>query len=54
MTKKPYMVEKNTLATDILHLMNKRKITNICVYEKKNIDKTIGVIHIHNLIEALK
>ena len=25
MTKKPYMVEKNTLATDILHLMNKKK-----------------------------
>tara|TARA_B100001063_G_scaffold240558_1_gene265742 strand:- start:3458 stop:4444 length:987 start_codon:yes stop_codon:yes gene_type:complete len=54
MTKKPYMVEKNTLATDILHLMNKKKITNICVYDKENRKKTIGVIHIHNLLNILK
>ena len=54
MTKKPYMVEKNTLATDILYLMNKKKITNICVYSKENRKKTIGVIHIHNLLNTLK
>ena len=35
MTKKPYSVEKNTLATDILNQMNKKKITNVCVYIKK-------------------
>ena len=46
------MVEKNTLASDVLELMNK-KITNICVYSKEN-KKTIGVIHIHNLINTLK
>ena len=54
MTKKPYMVEKNTLATDILSQMNKKKITNICVYDKVNRKKTIGVIHIHDLINTLK
>ena len=54
MTKKPYMVEKNSLATDIIYLMNKKKITNICVYSKENRKKTIGVIHIHNLLTALK
>ena len=54
MTKRPYTVEKNTLATDILYLMNKKKITNICVYSKENKKKTIGVIHIHNLIKTLK
>ena len=54
MTKKPYTIEKNTLATDILYLMNKKKITNICVYSKENKKKTIGVIHIHNLINTLK
>ena len=54
MTKKPFIVEKNTLATEILNLMNKKKITNVCVYDKKNKKKTIGVIHIHNLINALK
>ena len=54
MTKKPFIVEKNTLATDILDQMNKRKITNICVFSKENKKKTIGVIHIHDLINTLK
>ena len=54
MTKKPFAVEKNTLATDILNLMNKRKITNVCIYSKENKKRTIGVIHIHSLINFLK
>ncbi len=54
MSKKPYTVEKNTLATDILNQMNKKKITNVCVYSKENKKKTIGVIHIHSLIKTLK
>tara|TARA_B100000035_G_scaffold148569_1_gene126638 strand:- start:76 stop:1041 length:966 start_codon:yes stop_codon:yes gene_type:complete len=54
MTKKPYIVEKNMLATDVLYLMNTKKITNICVYSKENKRKTIGVIHIHNLLNTLK
>ena len=53
-TKNPFTVDQNTLATDILKLMNKEKITNICVYDKKNAKKTIGVIHIHNLVNNLK
>ena len=36
MTKKPYSVEENTLASDVLLLMNKKKITNVCVYKKNN------------------
>ena len=31
MTKNPYVVNENMLATDILYQMNKRKITNVCV-----------------------
>ena len=54
MTKNPYAVEKNTLASDILILMNKRKITNVCIYSKENKKRTIGVIHIHSLINFLK
>jgi len=53
MTKKPYMVDKNMLASDILKLMNKKKITNICVYDKINKKKVIGIIHIHNLLNVL-
>ena len=54
MTKNPFMVEKNILASDVLRQMNRRKITNVCVFEKGNIKKTIGVIHIHNLIRNFK
>ena len=54
MNKYPFMVEKNNLASDVLKQMNKRKITNVCVYEKGNKKKTIGVIHIHNLIQNFK
>ncbi len=54
MSKKPLGIEENTLATDVLSLLNKRKITNICVYNKKNKQRTIGVIHIHNLLSDLK
>ena len=54
MTRKPYMVEKNTLVSDILKKMNKKKITNVCVYDIKNKNKTVGVIHIHHILNALK
>ena len=53
-TKNPYIVEENTLATEVLSQMNKRKITNVCVFKKNNKRKTIGVLHIHNLLKELK
>ena len=54
MTKNPFVVEENMLATDILAQMNKKKITSACVYQKGNKRKTIGVLHIHNLLKILK
>ena len=54
MTKKPYSVDENTLISDIISKMNKRKITSVCVFNKKNKDKTIGVIHIHHILKFLK
>ena len=42
------------LAAEILSQMNKKKITNVCVYKKGNKRKTIGVLHIHNLLKNLK
>ena len=54
MTKNPYIVEENTLASEVLSQMNKKKITNVCVYKKNNKKKTIGVLHIHNLIKVLR
>ena len=54
MTKKPLSVEENMLGSEVLTLMNKKKITNICVYNKLNKQKTIGVLHIHDLLKNLK
>ena len=54
MTKKPYAVEKNALILDILSKMNKRKITCVCVFNKKNKKNIIGVIHIHQILKYLK
>ena len=54
MNKNPYVVEQNTLATEVLNKMNKKKITNVCVYKKGNHRKTIGVLHIHNLLNNLR
>jgi len=54
MTKNPYIVEENMLASEILFQMNKRKITNVCVFKKGTKRKTTGVIHIHNLLNNLK
>ena len=51
MTKNPIKIEKNTLATKALSIMNENKITCLCVYDKKKKSNTIGIIHVHNILE---
>ena len=52
MTKNPISIEKDALAAKALSLMNLKKITSLCVFDKKNKLKTIGVIHIHNILQS--
>ena len=52
MTKNPISIEKNSLAVRALGLMNEKKITSLCVYSKKNKYKTIGILHIHTLLQS--
>ena len=52
MTKNPIGIDKNELAAKALSLMNNKKITSLCVYNKKNKSKTIGVLHIHNILQS--
>ena len=52
MTKSPISIDKNMLAAKALALMSNNKITSLCVYDKKNKYKTIGVIHIHNILQS--
>ena len=50
MTKKPISVDKDILAVKAIRIMNEKKITSLCVHSKINKKKTIGILHIHNLI----
>ncbi len=52
MTSNPVSVNTDMLAAKALSLMNSKKITSLCVHNKKNKKKTIGIIHIHNILEA--
>jgi len=50
MTKNPIYVEKEMLAEKALSIMNDQKITCVCVNKDKN--KTIGILHIHNILDT--
>ena len=52
MTKNPISIEKDTLAAKALSIMNEKKITCLCVYKKGKQSKTIGIIHIHNILSS--
>ncbi|WP_440653485.1 KpsF/GutQ family sugar-phosphate isomerase [Candidatus Pelagibacter sp. HIMB1542] len=52
MTKKPIFVDKNELAVKALSVMNNKKITSLLVNVKSKPSKTIGVIHIHTILQS--
>jgi arabinose-5-phosphate isomerase len=52
MTKNPIGINKNELAVKGLSLMNNKRITSLCVYDKKNKFRTIGVLSIHNILQS--
>ena len=52
MTKKPIYIDKNELAAKALSIMNNKKITSLLVNNKKKMQTTIGVIHVHNILQT--
>jgi len=50
--KGPISVEKDLLAVKALKIMNDKKITSLCVHSKSKKNKTVGLIHIHNILDA--
>ncbi len=52
MKKNPVSVEKNTLAAEALSIMNSKKITSLCIHKGNQKNKTVGIIHIHNILKA--
>ncbi|WP_415320972.1 KpsF/GutQ family sugar-phosphate isomerase [Candidatus Pelagibacter sp. Uisw_092] len=52
MTKNPISINQNILAEKALSIMNNKKITSLCVHKDKNTKKTIGILHIHNILQS--
>ena len=52
MTKNPISIDKDALAAKALSIMNAKKITSLCVFNKKNKYKTIGVVHVHTILQS--
>ena len=52
MTKNPITVSKDTLAASALSIMNQKKITSLCVHKDKKIKRTIGLVHMHNILSS--
>ena len=52
MTKNPISIDQDTLAEKALAIMNTKKITSLCVHSQKNIKRTIGILHIHSILQS--
>jgi arabinose-5-phosphate isomerase len=52
MKKNPVSIDKNALAAQALSLMNAKKITSLSVHKGNQKNKTVGIIHIHNILKA--
>tara|TARA_B100000787_G_scaffold98340_1_gene72521 strand:- start:1192 stop:2163 length:972 start_codon:yes stop_codon:yes gene_type:complete len=52
MTSSPISIDKDTLAEKALSIMNAKKITSLCVHSKKSRKKTIGILHIHSILQS--
>jgi len=52
MKKNPVSIEKDKLAANALSIMNSKKITSLCVHKKNNKKKTIGLIHVHDILKS--
>ena len=52
MKQNPLSVNKDMLASQALSIMNSKKVTCLCVHNKTMKSKTIGILTIHNILNA--
>ena len=52
MKKNPISVDCETLAATALSIMNSKKITSLCIHKNRNKKKTIGIIHMHDILKS--
>ena len=53
MTKNPLSVPQDMLAIQSLSVMNNKRITSLLIHKNNNKNKTIGVLHMHNVLEKI-
>ena len=54
MHKNPQSVDIDFLAVQSLTLMNRKRITSLLIHKNNNNKKTIGVLHIHKILENIQ
>ena len=52
MKTNPISIDENTLVASALSLMNLKKITSLCVHKKKLKRKTVGILHMHDILRS--
>ena len=52
MKKNPISIDKDMLAASALSIMNSKKITSLCVHKGRKVKKTIGLIHMHDILRS--
>ncbi len=52
MKKNPITINMDTLAASALSIMNSKKITSLCVHRGKKVNRTIGLIHMHDILRS--
>ena len=52
MKRNPITIGVDVLAATALSIMNLKKITSLCVHKEKRRKKTIGLIHMHDILKS--
>ena len=52
MTKNPISIYRHELAAKALNLMNSKKVTSLIVINKKKPSVTVGVVHVHSILQS--
>ena len=52
MKKNPITIDKDMLAVQALSIMNSKKVTSLCIHSGKFKYRTVGIIHIHDILRA--
>ena len=52
MKKRPISVDRDMLAAEALSIMNSKKITSLCIHKRNNLQKTVGLVHMHDILNS--